>query len=56
MVKLLHSKIKKNIIFHNSSVKVNNKPHPPKRHIDVKRGNFSMDVTLKRLAIFGVKK
>ena len=46
MVKLFHIKIRKISFCHNSSVKVNNPhPPPPKCHIDVKRGNLSMDVT-----------
>ena len=44
MIKLFHIKIRKTFC-HNSSVKVKNPLPPPKRHIDVKRGNLSMDVT-----------
>ena len=43
MVKLFHIKIKKISFCHNSSAKISNS-HPPKRHIDFKRGNVSMDV------------
>ena len=42
MVKFFHIKIRKISFCHNSSIKVNN-PHSPKRHIDIKRGNLSMD-------------
>ena len=50
MGKLFHIKIRKKSFWHNSSVKISNStpplpPRPRKRHIDVKRGNLSMDVT-----------
>ena len=55
MVKSFHIKIKKISFCHNSSVKVNN-PHPtPKRHVDVKRGNLSMDVTPSRSWMWDLK-
>ena len=45
MVKLFHIKIRKISFRHNYNVKISNPPLPPKRHIEVKRGNLTMDVT-----------